>query len=72
MGSNHWYQLFETSGLISPSLLVYPERIEKNIETMITMAGGTASLLPHVKTHKMAEIIQMQIAHGILNSNVLP
>lgn len=65
MGKPNWYELSSTSGLISPSLLVYPERIEKNIETMIAIAGGAATLRPHVKTHKMAEIIQMQMAHGI-------
>lgn len=65
MRSNKWYELTSTSGLISPSLLAYPKHIEKNIQTMIAMAGGTKNLRPHVKTHKMAEIIQMQMAHGI-------
>ncbi len=65
MSNTTWYELSSTAGLISPSLLVYPKRIEKNIQTMITMAGGTEFLRPHVKTHKMAEIIQMQLAHGI-------
>lgn len=65
MGKTNWFELPTTSGLISPSLLVYPERIEKNIQTMIAMAGGTDALRPHVKTHKMAEIIQMQMGYGI-------
>lgn len=65
MGSKNWYELTATSGLISPSLLVYPARIEKNIQTMIAMAGGTERLRPHVKTHKMAEIIQLQRTLGI-------
>lgn len=65
MIKTNWFELTTTLGVISPSLLVYPERIEKNIQTMIAMAGGTDTLRPHVKTHKMAEIIQMQMAHGI-------
>lgn len=32
---------------------------------MIEMAEGTDFLRPHVKTHKTAEIIEMQMAHGI-------
>lgn len=65
MKPENWYALTSTKNLISPSLLVYPERIEKNIQGMIAMSGGTEYLRPHVKTHKMAEIIQMQLAHGI-------
>ena len=32
---------------------------------MIEIAGGTESLRPHIKTHKMSEIIKMQIDNGI-------
>jgi len=60
-----WYQLLDTSHVISPSLFVYPKRIEKNIRTMIKMAGGTDYLRPHIKTHKMAEIVKMQMDYGI-------
>src|SRR2546428_10839913 len=49
----------------SPALLVYPDRIEENIRRMIQMAGGTERLRPHVKTHKLAEVIRMQMEHGI-------
>ncbi|MCW5515055.1 D-TA family PLP-dependent enzyme [Muriicola sp. Z0-33] len=61
----NWYSLKNTEDLVSPALLVYPDRIEKNIRKMIEMAEGTDFLRPHVKTHKTAEIIQMQMAHGI-------
>ncbi len=32
---------------------------------MVEMAGGTEFLRPHIKTHKMAEIVKMQMAQGI-------
>lgn len=32
---------------------------------MIAMAGGAARLRPHVKTHKMAEVIRLQLEAGI-------
>lgn len=60
-----WYRVNDPSKLISPSLLVYPERIKKNIDLMIEMAGGVDFLRPHIKTHKMAEIIKMQMDKGI-------
>jgi len=65
MRNPEWYQLLDTTNVISPSLLVYPDRIEKNIQRMVEMAGGTEFLRPHIKTHKMAEIVQMQMLHGI-------
>jgi len=65
MTDNKWYELEETENIVSPSLLVYPERIEKNIQLMINMAGGSHLLRPHIKTHKTAEIIKMQLDHGI-------
>jgi len=51
--------------LPSPSLLVYPRLIERNLDTMLRIAGSPARLRPHCKTHKMREIIAMQLARGI-------
>ena len=63
--ANQWYKIENEDEVFSPSLLVYPERIESNIRKMLTIAGGVSRLRPHVKTHKMAEIIIMQMNHGI-------
>lgn len=65
MPKNLWYALKDTHNVNSPSLLVYPERIEENIRTMLRIAGSVSNLRPHIKTHKTAEIIQMQQQHGI-------
>lgn len=65
MSENPWYILKNTSEVNSPSLLVYPERVEENIRTMVSVAGSVSSLRPHIKTHKMAEIVKMQQRHGI-------
>lgn len=60
-----WYELENPDDVISPGLLVYPDLIEGNIKRMVMIAGGTDRLRPHVKTHKMAEIIRLQIKYGI-------
>lgn len=60
-----WYQLNDTARVISPSLLFYKERIESNIQRMLHIAGGPERLVPHIKTHKTAEIVGMQIQQGI-------
>ncbi|MGV3558834.1 D-TA family PLP-dependent enzyme [Larkinella arboricola] len=50
----------------SPALVLYPERIAHNIRTMLDMVDGDADkLIPHVKTHKMAEVAKMQVEAGI-------
>lgn len=65
MKNTNWYEIENTESVVTPSLLVYPERILHNIRTMMAMAGGGDSLRPHIKTHKTAEIINMQLAEGI-------
>ena len=65
MAGKNWYELDNPEEIVSPSLLVYPDRIEKNIELMISMIGDPSRLRPHIKTHKTAEIIEMQMQHGI-------
>ena len=65
MAAKNWYELDNPEEIVSPSLLVYPDRIEKNIELMISMIGDPSRLRPHIKTHKTAEIIEMQMDAGI-------
>lgn len=63
--NSHWYQVTNVTDVYSPSLMIYPERIEENIRRMILIAGGIDHLRPHVKTHKMAEVIRLQMKYGI-------
>ncbi|MBT8221988.1 MAG: D-TA family PLP-dependent enzyme [Eudoraea sp.] len=65
MEENSWYQVAETDNLVTPCLLVYPDRIEKNIDRMIEIVGDISRIRPHIKTHKTAEIIHMQMDKGI-------
>lgn len=64
-GISSWHQIKDTATIASPALLVYKEKVAENINKMIEMAGGTARLMPHVKTHKMGPVITMQLAKGI-------
>jgi len=63
--SDNWHIVDNVNEVCSPALLVYPDRIEENIRRTIKIAGGSQNLRPHVKTHKMAEVVAMQIKHGI-------
>lgn len=60
-----WYRVANVAEVPSPSLLVYPDRVVENVRRMIALAGGVARLRPHMKTHKMPDIIQLQLGLGI-------
>ena len=60
-----WYRVENINEINSPAILIYPERVEHNIRKMIEIAGKPERLRPHVKTHKMPEIIKLQMKYGI-------
>lgn len=60
-----WYKPTHEASVYTPAVLVFPDRIEENIRRMIKLAGNAERLRPHVKTHKMAEVISLQLEHGI-------
>ena len=55
--SHDWHTLTTPDEIPSPALLLYPERIEENIRRMIATTGSVDRLRPHVKTHKLAELL---------------
>ena len=60
-----WYNIQNIHQIDSPALVVYPHLIQKNINRMIEIVGDVNRLRPHIKTHKMAEVVEMQIKNGI-------
>jgi D-serine deaminase-like pyridoxal phosphate-dependent protein len=60
-----WFEVANVAEVPSPALLVYPERVEENVRRMLAIAGGVERLRPHMKTHKMPNLIQLQVGHGI-------
>jgi len=63
--TQNWFKLAEESTISSPSLLIYLERVEHNVREMLAIAGRPERLRPHIKTHKMREPIELQLAMGI-------
>jgi D-serine deaminase-like pyridoxal phosphate-dependent protein len=59
------HRVDDTSELVSPSLLVFPRIVRSNIEAMIALARDPARLRPHLKTHKMAEVVRLEESIGI-------
>lgn len=52
--------------LASPALVLDEQRVRANIRRMVEAVGGDSERLrPHMKTHKMSEVIRLQLALGI-------
>ena len=49
----------------SPALLLYPDRIDENLRRMVAIAGDPGRLWPHIKTHKLPQLVTRQIELGI-------
>lgn len=60
-----WYAIENVEDVPSPAILVYPDRVGRNIDRMIAQAGDVKRLRPHVKTHKTAEVTRMMLDRGI-------
>jgi len=61
-----WYTLRNVDAVDSPALVVYRDRVLQNIALLKSMVeGDVASLRPHVKTHKMAEVARLLLDAGI-------
>lgn len=63
--STPWFVVRNADEVPSPALLVYPDRIGENVRRMLAMTGGPARLRPHMKTHKMPEVIRLQMGLGV-------
>ncbi|MCB2031118.1 MAG: hypothetical protein KDH18_21975, partial [Rhodoferax sp.] len=60
-----WYAISNADAIPTPTVLVYPDRVEQNLKRMVAMAGGAERLRPHVKTHKLPQIIALKRKAGI-------
>lgn len=65
MSMEAWYELNDTDILDTPCLVVFPDRVERNIRNMVSMAGDASRIRPHIKTHKTREGVLMMMAEGI-------
>ena len=61
----HYWHDIDLSEIDTPALIIDKDKVLGNIELAISYAGGTNHLRPHVKTHKMLEVVKLQMAAGI-------
>ena len=51
--------------LLSPSLVIFRDRLVANLDRMLVMAGHPSRLRPHCKTHKMEQIVRLWVEQGV-------
>ena len=59
------YHIEDTSEIISPGLVVFRDVLKENIAKMVAIAGDPGRLRPHCKTHKMRQVVELQVAKGV-------
>lgn len=63
--SEPWFAVRNEAEIPSPALLLFYERIERNLSRMVKIAGDPGRLRPHVKTHKLSSIVKAHLEKGI-------
>ena len=60
-----WFQVAGEAEIPSPALVIHLDRVEANLREMLRIAGDPSRLRPHVKTHKLPELVRRQVELGI-------
>jgi D-serine deaminase-like pyridoxal phosphate-dependent protein len=61
-----WFHVENAGEIASPALLLWPDRVQANIGHMLAaVEGDPTRLRPHVKTHKLGEVVRLQLDAGI-------
>lgn len=62
------YRIADVERFMTPALAIYPAQVEHNIKTTLRLLGGEANRWrPHVKTAKLANVIEQLISHKVTN-----
>lgn len=59
------YAIADTRSIVTPAIVIFREILDANLAEMVRIAGSAARLRPHCKTHKMREVIELELAAGI-------
>ncbi|WP_316635802.1 D-TA family PLP-dependent enzyme [uncultured Flavobacterium sp.] len=63
---DNWWKINSELRIDTPFLAVYEDRIQSNIERLIEAVNGdTQKLRPHIKTHKIGEILDLFKTYNI-------
>src|SRR5580698_9422217 len=62
------YEITSVGDVMTPALAIYLDIVESNIERTVDLLGGDPERWrPHVKTAKLAAVMERLVAHGVGN-----
>ena len=59
------YKLNRPEQIDTPAMITYKHIVNQNISEIISLSGGSDRIVPHAKTHKSSDVLEMQINAGI-------
>lgn len=61
------YAITDTSAIVTPALLIYPELVDANILTTLRILGNDENRWrPHIKTAKLGAVLRRFVEHGVM------
>lgn len=60
-----WYTIENIESLDTPSLVIYPDRVKKNIVVVKSFVADVNKLRPHIKTNKCPQVVDLMLEGGI-------
>lgn len=60
-----WYAITNIEKFDTPAVVIYQERLKRNIDKAIASVSNVKLLRPHVKTSKIAEVCKLMMERGI-------
>jgi D-serine deaminase-like pyridoxal phosphate-dependent protein len=60
-----WFNIMNAEALDTPALVVYPDRVQRNLAQLTASIDDVARLRPHIKTHKSPAAVRLTLAAGI-------
>src|SRR5882672_5304455 len=64
LSGSDWFIISNIYEVDSPALVVFPDRVQKNVEILKSMLPDVKRLRPHVKTHKSVEVTKLLLQSG--------
>jgi len=65
MSAQAWYEINNGDVLDTPAIVIYLDRVKKNIKTFVDSIDDVKRLRPHIKTHKSPEVTRLMQQAGI-------
>lgn len=65
MTEQNWYEINNCDVLDTPAIVIYLDRVKKNIQTLLESIDDVNRLRPHIKTHKSPEVTRLMLEAGI-------